>query len=115
MSNVFRGLGVTYFQVPEEIVFKSWNGNSKDMEIDAERMARLKGNPLSLYLLILAVSQRTSKPTVKITSDHMRKIGISKNYVSAAAKQLADEGLVTMIQHRGKDWGYEFELLDVCS
>jgi Zn-finger protein len=83
------------------------------MEIDTERMARLKGNPLSLYLLILAVAQRTSSPTVKITSEQMRQIGISKNYVTPAAKTLADEGLVSMVQRKGKDWGFEFELLDV--
>jgi hypothetical protein len=113
MSNVFRGLGVTYFQVPEEIIIKHWSSKSHERKIDTERMARLKGNRLSLYLLILAVAQRTSNPVVTITSDEMRQLGISKNYVTPAAKALANEGLVTMRQRKGKDWGYEFELLDV--
>jgi hypothetical protein len=88
-----------YFQVPDELV-------------SSKKLSKLKDTSLRLFLLILAMAQRKSSPTIYLTTEEIKETGISKNYVSSAVKQLGDLRLVTATQHKGKRWGYTFDLLD---
>jgi hypothetical protein len=100
MSNVLRGLGFSYFQMPEEVV------------LDSALMAELYGGPLSLYVLIMALAQKTSKVTVELTAAEIQAAGVSKNYVTAAAQKLNDLGLVRLTRSKGVKWSFLFEILD---
>jgi hypothetical protein len=100
MSNVLRGLGFSYFQMPEEVA------------LDSVLMAELYGGPLSLYVLIMALAQKTSKVAVELTSAEIQAAGVSRNYVSSAAQKLHDLGLVRRTRNKGAKWSFVFELLD---
>ncbi len=100
MSNIFRGLGMVYFQVPDEIV-------------STGLLSKLPGKALSIYLLILATAQRKSSPIVRLTSAEITEAcDINKNHVTPSVKKLAALGLISFLHRKGAGWFYEFELLD---
>ena len=98
--NVWQNLGVTYFQVPDSIVTSG-------------TLAKLKGTSMRLYLLILSVAQRKSRPTVELTvKDIADATGMNRRHVDGAAQELQKCRLVDVVRHKGNKWGYEFHLLD---
>ena len=99
--NVWRDLGVTYFQIPDCIV-------------SGDTLAMLKGSSLRLYLLILSRAQRKSSPTVELTVPEITEAtGVNRRFVDAAAQELREFRLADMIRHKGgQRWSYEFHLID---
>lgn len=98
MSNIYKGLGLYYFQLPEDMLSK---------------LPEMNGNALALYVLIMARAQRKSTPVVELTSREIRAVtGMGPNGVTLAAEQLADLGLVHLTRRKGAQWGMRFEVLD---
>lgn len=100
MSNMLRGLGLSYSQVPD------------DVSMSDSMMSALRGDSLKIYVRVCGVAQQKSKTTVRLTSKEIQALGIGINYVNTAVDNLVDLGLMAVTRRKGPSGYFEFELLD---
>jgi hypothetical protein len=100
VSNMLRGLGIGYSQVPD------------DVSLSDTLMSALRGDSLKLYVRICGIAQRKSTTTVRLASKEIQALGVSKNYIKTAVDNLLHLGLTAVTQRKGPGGYFEFELLD---
>ncbi|MCU1311385.1 MAG: hypothetical protein JWO20_2510 [Candidatus Angelobacter sp.] len=90
MSNPFRNTGITYFQVPDEI-------------IKSGVLAKLRPTTLRAYLVLLFKVQRHSRPSaLSITDAEMQELAsISENSMTQARREMAKFKLANTQRGRG--------------